>query len=251
MQGPGSNGGRDDVDSDGEQRPPLLEGRGGEQERNVDEEDNDVRPPVSKRRKTVKLARDKLHNTTRTQRPQGRGRRSIRQQIVQASARGGGLSLSHGIPSPPSSQVSQDEEASGAFAKFEEWPLENVSLKRVTVNGVTTFQLQFTWDSCSKHGHGREDLAIENQGLVSPSRRHASAKRGRATRATFATSADELLIELKEKLGLPCKEIHKRFTESFPGRSVGALQVRYCTKLKGRGSSKTGSQRERSSQARG
>jgi hypothetical protein len=29
------------------------------------------------------------------------------------------------------------------MAEFEEWPLEDVVLKRVTANGLVTFQLQF------------------------------------------------------------------------------------------------------------
>jgi hypothetical protein len=43
---------------------------------------------------------------------------------------------------------------------------------------------------------------------------------------------DELLIELKEKRGLPWSQIAKQ----FPGRTKGSLQVRYSTRLKDRGS---------------
>ncbi|KAF3398260.1 hypothetical protein F1880_005619 [Penicillium rolfsii] len=51
----------------------------------------------------------------------------------------------------------------------------------------------------------------------------------RATR--FLPDEDELLIELKEKRSLPWNRIVKH----FPGRTKGALQVRYSTKLKDRG----------------
>ncbi|RYP73406.1 hypothetical protein DL770_007775 [Monosporascus sp. CRB-9-2] len=46
-------------------------------------------------------------------------------------------------------------------AKFEEWPLENAVLKRVTEDAVVTFQLQFTWGPYAKHSlanrHARDD----------------------------------------------------------------------------------------------
>ncbi|KAI0530405.1 hypothetical protein GGR58DRAFT_232648 [Xylaria digitata] len=211
-----------------------------------DVDSNDEYRPASKRRKT-NLAHN---NTTQTQRQQKRGRRSVQQQTIQALAGGRNPSPSQGLPSLPSSQTSYDK-AYAALAKFEEWPLENVLLKRVMVSGVATFQLQFTWDLCQKHGDGGEDCSTENQRPTSRSKRGALAKQGRAGKGTSAPGEDEFLIELKEELGLPWKEIHKRFTASFPGRSLGALQVRYCTKLKGRGSSKTSSRRGRSSQAGG
>ena len=56
----------------------------------------------------------------------------------------------------------------------------------------------------------------------------------RATR--FLSDEDELLIELKEKRSVPWN----RIVRHFPGRTKGALQVRYSTKLKNRG---TGSPR--------
>lgn len=36
-------------------------------------------------------------------------------------------------------------------ALFEEWPLKDAVLKRVTVGGHSTFQLQFTWDSAVRN----------------------------------------------------------------------------------------------------
>lgn len=50
----------------------------------------------------------------------------------------------------------------------------------------------------------------------------------------FTKAEDNLLRELKQGKGLVWKSIHRQFTEVFPGRSVGALQMRYCTKLKSR-----------------
>ncbi|KAI1319733.1 hypothetical protein F5Y16DRAFT_405865 [Xylariaceae sp. FL0255] len=189
--------GRDNVDSDDEYRP------------------------ASKRYKTASPVHN---NTTQTKHQPKRGRRSVRQQISQSPPQV--------IPSPSSSPASHNE-THAALAKFEEWPLQNVLLKRVI-----------------KHEGDSTDVTIENQRPNSRSERpHTSKKRGRAGKGTFASDEDQYFIELKE-LGLPWKDIYKRFTESFPGRSRGALQVRYCTKLKGRGSGKTSNRRGRFSQAR-
>lgn len=49
-------------------------------------------------------------------------------------------------------------------------------------------------------------------------------------RPKFSSSDDSLLIKLKEVDKLTWREIAKH----FPGRTPGALQVRYCTKLKGK-----------------
>jgi hypothetical protein len=114
------------------------------------------------------------------------------------------------------------------FARFEEWPLQNASLKRVTENGMTTFQLQFSWDSC--------EHATESPRSEFPVKKRNSDKRGPTARAAITPDEDDLVIKLKEVDKLRWQEIHKKFTEAFPGRqrSVATLQVRYCTKLKQR-----------------
>ncbi len=58
-----------------------------------------------------------------------------------------------------------------------------------------------------------------------------SNKKPSAHATRFLPDEDELLIELKEKRSLPWNRIMKH----FPGRTKGALQVRYSTKLKDRG----------------
>ena len=50
--------------------------------------------------------------------------------------------------------TSDDKGATATTACFEEWPLENVILKRALVNGVATFQVQFDWSVCRMHGLG-------------------------------------------------------------------------------------------------
>lgn len=80
------------------------------------------------------------------------------------------------IPSPPSSwgPILEEETVKAPVAKFEEWPLGNAVFKRVTLNGVPTFQLQFTRDPCPKHGEGYR--VTENRSSNSPAKRHRSAR---------------------------------------------------------------------------
>jgi hypothetical protein len=213
----------DDRDSEEDYRPPSLEGSEGE----LDDQD-DFGPPPSKRRKTVS-AIPATPKTNATQRLRSSGPASQPRE-VQSLTHGGKRSSRRSIPSPPSSRASHDGKgAVGAvLARFEEWPLENASLKRVTENGMTTFQLQFSWDSC--------EHATESTRSWSPVKKRNSAKRGATARAAITPDEDALVIKLKEVDKLRWHEIHEKFTEAFPGRrrSVGTLQVRYCTKLKQR-----------------
>lgn len=55
-------------------------------------------------------------------------------------------------------------------------------------------------------------------------------KRKKPPKAKFTAEDDDLLVELKEVRKLTWKQIAEHFT----GRTAGALQVRYCTKLKAR-----------------
>lgn len=58
----------------------------------------------------------------------------------------------------------------------------------------------------------------------------ASSRKAFKPKAKFTADDDDLLLELKENKKLSWKQI----AEHFEGRTAGALQVRYCTKLKGR-----------------
>ncbi|KAH8651710.1 hypothetical protein BGZ61DRAFT_487654 [Ilyonectria robusta] len=142
--------------------------------------------------------------------------------------------------SPSSSYTTSDDSDTGHdFATFREWQLDNVILKRVVLNGVATFQLQFGWDMCSKH-----DNAVD----AVPDRRHRTSTgstgrvhRGEGAKAKFTPEEDRFLLDLKEgedgqsSPHLTWSEIYRRFNARFPGRrSCGSLQVHYCTKLKGR-----------------
>ncbi|KAK3933813.1 hypothetical protein QBC46DRAFT_454591 [Diplogelasinospora grovesii] len=193
-------------------------------EREQDEEDNDdIRPPKPKRRKVSSPTRSTLR-TSIGRRTRSDGATSRSRQI-QTSVPGRKRSGRRSIPSPPSSQVSHDKEeaAEAVFAKFEERPIENGSLKSFTVNGVTTFQLQWSVGPCTKHRH--RDHATGSQQYKPPAKKSLSTKRGAATRIAFTPEEDDLLIELNSQ-ELPWKKIHMQFREAFPEpeRSVAALQ---------------------------
>ncbi|OKP13727.1 hypothetical protein PENSUB_570 [Penicillium subrubescens] len=91
-----------------------------------------------------------------------------------------------------------------------------------------------TFEDQEEHSHSRDsgvsghcENQIGNQHSEQPFRKGSRA--GKSTgRAQALSKDDRLLIELKEERSLPWK----RIAEYFPGRSVGSLQVRYCTRLK-------------------
>ena len=119
--------------------------------------------------------------------------------------------------------------ADSTDAAFDEWVLQDVILKRTTMNGKATFQFQFDWDLCMKHG---EKTGLSRKGTIRQSTDFAIAKP--ITRRAFTPEEDRFLIELKEMEVLPWSKIHQRFCGRFTERSKDALQVRYCTKLKRR-----------------
>ncbi|PNH48838.1 hypothetical protein VD0002_g7348 [Verticillium dahliae] len=154
-----------------------------------------------------------------------------------ASTSGGDVdsARTRGIASPPSSSrhsSARGSVAEGPIARFEEWPLQDVALKRVTENGVAISQLQFSWDP--RTDHRRDHPHPEPRVPVRSIRKRDTKKQASSSGAPFTEREDRCLIRLKEQGGLPWTEIHKSFTDSFPGRSQGALQVRYYTKLKGK-----------------
>ncbi|KAH8193691.1 hypothetical protein TruAng_012143 [Truncatella angustata] len=81
-------------------------------------------------------------------------RASIKGRNRLSGATSGSRSEQHNILTPTPSRVCSKEEDTVQIptVTFEEWPLENAVLKRVTEGGLTTFQLQFTWSSCTTHG---------------------------------------------------------------------------------------------------
>lgn len=136
------------------------------------------------------------------------------------------------MPSPPHSHTSDDESQSQALtAKFEEWPLGQAVLKRITIDGSVTFQLQFTWDPCSSE----QDSASRVSHMVGhPGHRAPNAiqrAKGGTARSKFTLEEDKLILTLKDQ-ALSWEDIHIQHKEQFQERAVGCLQVRYSTKLK-------------------
>jgi hypothetical protein len=82
----------------------------------------------------------------------------------------------------------EEETTEATFASFEEWPLEAVVLKRVLVNGIATFQVQFTWNPCTNHG--RNDTARETKRHKPPAEKASST--GCALPLRAASTAKEV-----------------------------------------------------------
>ncbi|KAH6981467.1 hypothetical protein EDB80DRAFT_256361 [Ilyonectria destructans] len=196
-----------------------------------DDSDSEGQRP-RKRRKVSRSSAGLLRDATASVERPRQGRPSLRSRSTQSTYRGKYAQAS-GILSPASSQATPDEtEVRAVLASFEEWPLENASLKRITENGKTTFQVQFDWTPGTKHRHA-SSTARDRVNL--PLTRTSRAKRASAPRAKYTPQEDDLLIELKEgREMLAWPEIYQRFSKSYPGRSVESLQVHYSTKLKSR-----------------
>ncbi len=139
--------------------------------------------------------------------------------------------------SPPTFMVQFTWDSCAEHTTSNEWPLGDAVLKRVTMDGSPpTFAVQFTWDPRVEHGAGH--CGTENQGTTAKRHRPARQKsngtrkcKGKpastSRRARYTPADDAKILELKGQ-GLSWSAI----AEEFPGRSAGAIQVRYQTKLK-------------------
>lgn len=141
-----------------------------------------------------------------------------------------------GLPSPTMSpSPATDMDGPKDVAAFHEWPLQDVVLRRTLLDGRATFQLHFEWSVYTRHteelgkGHKHKSRLMPR----TTSNRASQGSHTSSRRVKFSSEEDELLRQLKEnRRGLSWPEIHERFSGTYPGRSRGALQVRYCTKLK-------------------
>jgi len=96
---------------------------------------------------------------------------------------------------------------------------------------MATFQLQFDWSLCTTHCGLKSE---KHKRVQRGANRSAPQRRRSGAQGKFTSDEDDLIIHLKEELRLSWAEIHRRHITKYPGRSKGSLQVRYCTKLKGR-----------------
>ncbi|KAI1379273.1 hypothetical protein F4677DRAFT_363085 [Hypoxylon crocopeplum] len=211
------------MEDEGTYHPDISEGEQG------NESEYDIWPPQHKRLRINSPAQPaRIKATGRRMRPYGV---SSQPRQAQEPACGRKYSGNRSIPSPPSSHGHSDEETTEAHAaKFKEWPLEDAVLKRVTVNGLATFQLQFTWDTCANHSRGVR--ATGSPLYNPPAKKGLPARLGPGTRNSFTLEEDNLIVKLKSQ-ELHWKEIYRQFGKTLPGRkrSMAALQVRFSTKL--------------------
>ncbi|KAK4074612.1 hypothetical protein Purlil1_12941 [Purpureocillium lilacinum] len=130
------------------------------------------------------------------------------------------------LPSPPgSTSTENDADDVSKVAEFEEWPLENALLKRIMVDGMATFQLQFDWNLCTTHC----GLKPKRNKKVQRGANHSAPQtRNSSRQSKFTSDEDDLIIRLKEELQLSWTEIYRRHKEQYPGRSKGSLQVRHA-----------------------
>ncbi|RYP45030.1 hypothetical protein DL768_008572 [Monosporascus sp. mg162] len=100
------------------------------------------------------------------------------------------------------------------LARFEQWPLQGAVLKRVTLGGSVTFQLEFAWDMCTSHQRietGRDD---------------SSAKQSRQSRVQFTAYEDDYSSTSRNRSG--------RNHGELPRARSRVLKTRYYLKLRDR-----------------
>ncbi|EKV15763.1 hypothetical protein PDIG_13060 [Penicillium digitatum PHI26] len=138
------------------------------------------------------------------------------------------------------SKVAADQPSPTSLHDIETIPIRGFLTRQISLSRViysVTFEEQAE-HSCSQRS-GRATSHYENK-IGSQHSKQPPQKGPRAGKTTgptrFLSKDDQLLIELKEERSLPWKRIAKY----FPGRSEGSLQVRYCTRLKGRKAGNSG-----------
>ncbi|KAM6516696.1 hypothetical protein FALCPG4_014870 [Fusarium falciforme] len=179
-----------------------------------------------KRHKPSRSSYSSVRSTPTSARDSRRRKRSTR--AIARSLRERDTSVLSLLSPTPSRARSIPSEASAVLARFQEWSLENVSMKRVTEDGKTTFQFQFEWPLCTDHPHATSVIHDSTRSVAT----RKTTKRAPARRAKYSDDEDSFLIQLKEEEKLGWAEIRQRFAQRFPERGGSSLQVHYCTKLK-------------------
>ena len=139
----------------------------------------------------------------------------------------------------PSHTSLRNENLGQDFATYQEWP---GSLKLTTIDGVAHFQIHFAGklDSTVLQAllHAQPTTLTERHVSVDtgPAVGGSMGKRdtcARNNQKQYTLAEDNRIIELKD-LGYTWPRIHRLFNRDHPGRTIGSLQVHYCTKLKDR-----------------
>jgi hypothetical protein len=125
---------------------------------------------------------------------------------------------------PPSNDKQDESDPRALSATFQEWSLEDATLKRVFIGGQALFQIQFSWNS-RMNDHSVADVGSRAGVRASTPRSSRRASR-RAIGHAFTPEEDNLLIGLKESQDrLPWSEIHKRFSSIFPDSDLKATYI--------------------------
>jgi hypothetical protein len=202
--------------------PSLNQGHGSR-------DDSDDGQHCHKRRKASGSPYSSVRSTSTSVRDSRRRKRSTRAVAHSLRERG---TPALGLLSRASSHTrSVPSDASAFLAQFQEWQLKNVSMKRISENGQTTFQVQFEWPLCANHPQAAS-MSPDSTRSVAVKK---TAKRAPVRGAKYSDDEDNFLIQLKEEEQLRWVEIRRRFAQRFPERGGSGLQVHYCTKLKDRG----------------
>ncbi|CVL07329.1 uncharacterized protein FMAN_15395 [Fusarium mangiferae] len=182
-----------------------------------------------KRRKFSKSVSCAVRSTATS----SRSPRQIRSAAHAAQLPSGNRTSRRDSHSPiPSAATPALSRANMLLARFEEWPLENVLLKRITEGGKTTFQLQFEWDPDSCQPHASRSVSHPKKCRKLPKNFRSAAK---SSGGRWTSEEDEIVRRMRQD-GNSWADIKR----ALPHRSEGTIQVRYSTKIKHKRSMTTG-----------
>jgi hypothetical protein len=159
--------------------------------------------------------------------------------------------------------LSNADAGDSEISEEQEFPTSLQDTETIAVSGFLTRQIllsrvvySFTFEEQREQSRSNErtkgprsgDKEVHEESFKKSKARKPKAN-NTSTGARVLSEDDLLLIELKEKGDMSWNQI----AQHFPGRSKGALQVRYCTRLKNRtegGSGQTRSTQKRSAARR-
>ena len=102
--------------------------------------------------------------------------------------------------------------------------------KRVIVEGIGIFRLEFERTLCASHQQG--GVTKGDSQSIKPRKARFQTRKNRSVGGRFTRGEDDLLLKLRRHKNLSWSETHREFNEIYRGRSQGSLQVHYSTKLK-------------------
>lgn len=202
-----------------EENSPLPDG----DDSDLEDDDFDDVYQGRKRRKVSKSASCSVCSTAASSR-NSRSSRQRRSTTHAAQLPSGIRTSGRDIDSPTPSQATPTSEANMLLARFEEWPLRDVLLKRITEGGKTTFQLQFEWVPNSYQPHVDRSGSHPKKRKRLPKTLRSAAK---SSGGRWTSKEDETVRRMRQD-GNSWADIQR----ALPHRSEGTIQVRYSTKLR-------------------